>query len=75
MLSRAESRRQVSALFYFFPLILMAIQLVDKFIFDLARKDVNAEKRHKISSLALDEEEWMRVHLFCNLLQVCHNSS
>jgi hypothetical protein len=53
----------------------MAIQLVDKFIFDLACKDVNAEKRRKISLLALEEEEWMRVHLFCNLLQVRHNSS
>jgi hypothetical protein len=53
----------------------MAIQSVDKFIFDLARKDVNAEKRCKISLLTLDEEEWTRVRLFCNLLQVHHNGS
>ena len=30
------------------------------------------EKRRKIAALALDEEEWTRVRLFSNILQVCN---
>ena len=47
-------------------------QSVDEFILGLGLKEVNADKRRKISALVLSEEEWTRVRLFCNVLQVCH---
>ena len=36
----------------------------------LGLKESNLEKRRKISSLTLHDEEWTRVRLFCNILQV-----
>jgi hypothetical protein len=49
---------------------LLVVQAVDKFIYDLGLKESNLEKWHKITTLALHEDEWMRVRLFCNILQV-----
>jgi hypothetical protein len=46
------------------------MQAVDEFILELGLKESNAEKRRKITALALHEEEWTRVRLFCNILQV-----
>ena len=54
--------------FRYFPL--MNVQAVDEFIYELGLKESNIEKRRKIDSLALHEDEWTRVRLFCNLLQV-----
>ena len=51
-------------------LFLLNVQAVDEFIYELGLKESNIEKRRKIDSLALHEDEWMRVRLFCNLLQV-----
>ena len=34
-------------------------------------RETNAEKRRKIGDLTLTDDEWDRVRLFCNLLQVC----
>ena len=51
-------------------LFLLNVQAVDEFIYELGLKESNIEKRCKIDSLALHEDEWMRVRLFCNLLQV-----
>ena len=51
-------------------LFLLNVQVVDEFIYELGLKESNIEKRRKIDSLALHEDEWTRVHLFCNLLQV-----
>ncbi|KAF8264314.1 hypothetical protein EI94DRAFT_1806014 [Lactarius quietus] len=42
---------------------------VDKFIFGVGAKETNANKQCKLSALALHEEEWMCVRLFCNILQ------
>jgi ABC-type cobalamin transport system ATPase subunit len=33
-------------------------------------RETNAEKRRKIGDLTLTDDEWDRVRLFCNLLQV-----
>lgn len=46
------------------------MQAVDEFILELGLKESNAEKRRKITALALHEDEWTRVRLFCNILQV-----
>ena len=54
MLTRAESRREA----------------VDEFVLWLGLKETSTEKRRKVTSLALNSEEWTRVRLFCNILQV-----
>ena len=51
-------------------LFLLNVQAVDEFIYELGLKESNIEKRRKIDSLALHKDEWMQVHLFCNLLRV-----
>lgn len=78
MLNRAETKREVSQL----PLTLeyniaqahALLQCCDEFVFALRRKETSAEKRRKLGDLALSEEEWNRVRLFCNLLQVIYIS-
>lgn len=40
------------------------------FVYDLGLKEDNLEKRRKIDALRLNEEEWDRVGLFCDLLGV-----
>jgi hypothetical protein len=37
---------------------------------ELGVKEGSSEKRHKITSLALNEDEWACIHLFCHILQV-----
>ena len=54
MLTHAESRREA----------------VDEFVLWLGLKETSTEKRRKVTSLALNSEEWTRVRLFCNILQV-----
>ena len=51
-------------------LILIVLQAIDEFVCELRLKETNLEKRRKIAALALDEEEWTRVRLFSNILQV-----
>lgn len=74
MLYRAESRRQVStrnqSIYHFYS---CGYQAVDEFILGLGMKETNADKRRKIAALTLHEEEWTRVRLFCNILQVRHS--
>lgn len=53
MLIRAESRRQA----------------VDEFVGELILREADTEKRRKLVALTLDEEEWTRVRLLCNILQ------
>jgi len=53
MLTRAESRRRA----------------IDEFLLELRLKETNLDKRRKITDLSLDDEEWTRVRLFCNVLQ------
>ena len=48
----------------------MLHEAVDEFILGLGVKEVSADKRCKLSALALHDEEWTRVQLFCNILQV-----
>ena len=45
-------------------------EAVDEFILELGLKESSCEKRRKITSLALNSEEWTWVRLFCNILQV-----
>jgi len=47
------------------------LKCLDDFVYELSMKETNAEKRRKLGDLTLTEEEWDRVRLFCNLLQVC----
>ena len=49
----------------------MLHQAVNEFILGLGVKEVNADKRRKISALALHDKEWTHIRLFCNILQVC----
>ena len=72
MLIRAESRRQVSSLFSLslVTYTYSVLQAVDNFVHDLRLEETNNEKRRELAAFALDEEEWTRVRLFCNLLQV-----
>jgi hypothetical protein len=69
MLTRAESRRKV-ILISLHKLFLPVVQAVDEFVYELGYKETNLEKRRKIATLTLNEGEWTRVRLFCNLLQV-----
>jgi len=55
---------------YVYPILILVLQAVDEFVYELRLKEANTEKRHKLAALALDEEEWTRVRLFCNILQV-----
>ena len=72
MLNRAETKRDVSHHLFSFSLVVThrSLQFVDQFILELRRRETNTEKRRKLADLALTEEEWDRVRLFCNLLQV-----
>jgi hypothetical protein len=73
MLIRAESRRQVSSSLFSLSLVTYTysvLQAVDKFVHDLRLEETNNEKRRELAALALDEEEWTSVRLFCNILQV-----
>ena len=45
-------------------------EAIDKFVLELGVKETSSERCHKITSLTLNSEEWTRVHLFCNILQV-----
>ncbi len=72
MLYRAESRKQVCGLLLYQAIVLLTIaQAVNEFIIKVGLKESNSEKRSRFTDLALSEEEWERVRLFCNLLQVC----
>ena len=46
------------------------LQAVDEFVCELRLREANPEKWRKIAALALNEEEWTRVRLFTNILQV-----
>ena len=72
MLNRADLKQDVSHDPLSFVLLVThdLLQFVDEFVFELRRKETNTEKRRKLGDLALTEEEWDRVRLFCNLLQV-----
>ena len=72
MLNRAETKRDVSChpLSFSFVFTHCSLQFVDQFILELRRRETNTEKRRKLADLALTEEEWDRVRLFCNLLPV-----
>jgi hypothetical protein len=70
MLNRAETKREVSQLTLKYHIAHALLQCCDEFVYALRRKETSAEKRRKLGDLALSEEEWNRVRLFCNLLQV-----
>ena len=70
---RSHDERYDSFLFHI--LILWVVQAVDEFVFELAYKENNPEKREKINTLRLNEGEWTRIRLFCNILQVSQRFS
>jgi hypothetical protein len=37
------------------------LQAIDEFVLDLGLKELTSEKQHKITSLALNDTEWIRV--------------
>jgi hypothetical protein len=45
-------------------------EAIDEFVLDLGLKESSSEKCRKITSLALNSDEWTWVCLFCNILQV-----
>ena len=47
------------------------MKAVDEFVCELRLWGTNPDKWRKIAALALDEDEWTRVCLFSNILQVC----
>ena len=71
MLTCAESQRQVgSSSISKSNLNCSLLYAVDKFICELRLEETNNKKRRKFAALALDDGEWTRVCLFCNILQV-----
>jgi hypothetical protein len=55
-----------------YSIIFIVSQAVEEFVCELRLRETNPEKCHKIAALALDKEEWTHMHLFSNILQVCH---
>ena len=45
-------------------------QAINEFVLELGLKENSSEKRQKMASLALNTDEWTRVRLFCNILEV-----
>ena len=72
MLTRAISRREVSLCVTLLGTILTSAtaQAISEFVLELGLKESNSEKWQKVTSLALSDEEWTCVRLFCNILQV-----
>ena len=73
MLSHAESQWEVCILKFvivFLPTQAVISQAVDQFILELGLKGNSSEKQHKITVLALNDEEWTCIGLFCNILHV-----
>ena len=54
----------------FLPTQAIISQAVNEFILELGLKENSSKKQCKITVLALNDEEWTCVHLFCNILQV-----
>ena len=73
MLTRAQSRREVSTHSILLHTILTnatTAQVINEFVLELGLKENSPEKRQKLASLALNDDKWTRVRLFCNVLQV-----
>ena len=71
ILNRAEENKDVCIIL---PFLIcswrVSFQFVDDFVYELSMRETNAEKCRKIGDLTLTDDEWNRVRLFCNLLQV-----
>jgi hypothetical protein len=75
MLNRVEINREVRILFYFTSKIdskLYHSKNVDDFVLELGKLEKNSAKRKKILALELNDDEWKRVGLFCDLLSVSY---
>jgi len=70
LIERRKVKRLVIYCSHFYIADVFSFQDVDDFIFELSMRETNAEKRRKIGDLTLTGDEWDRVRLFCNLLQV-----
>ena len=58
----------------FLPTQAIISQAVNEFILELGLKENSSKKQCKITVLALNDEEWTCVHLFCNILHVTDSS-
>jgi hypothetical protein len=45
-------------------------KIVDDFVLEMGKLEKNSAKRRKILALGLNNDEWKRVGLFCDLLSV-----
>ncbi|KAF8152542.1 hypothetical protein B0H34DRAFT_677846 [Crassisporium funariophilum] len=45
-----------------------SLQSINQFFYKLGWREKNLEKRKKLDKLALTDDEWKRIGLFCNLL-------
>jgi hypothetical protein len=75
MLNRVEINREVRILFYFTSKIqsnLYHLKNVDDFVLEMGKLEKNSAKRKKILALELNDDEWKRVGLFCDLLSVSY---
>ena len=73
MLSHAKSQWEVCILKFvvvFLPTQAVISQAVNQFILELGLKENSSEKQCKITTLTLNDEEWTRICLKCNILQV-----
>ena len=73
MLTRAQLQQEVST--HNLPLCTIltnttTVQAINEFVLELGLKENSSEKRQKMASLALNDDEWTCVRLFCNVLQV-----
>ena len=51
------------------------VQAINKFTLELGLKENSSEKWQKVASLTLNTNKWMRVCLFCNILEVSITTS
>ena len=52
--------------------VLICPKFLEQFIFEIARDEMDPEKRRKLKALVLSDEEWKRVELLMKLLRVRH---
>jgi hypothetical protein len=57
-------------LFYLIHSNLYYSKNVDDFVLEMGKLEKNSAKRKKVLALELNDDEWMRVGLFCDLLSV-----
>ena len=67
---RVTTRSESTDFLVYLLLSCAVTQAIDEFVLELGLKESNSKKRRKLTSLALNEDEWVYVRLFCHVLQV-----